>query len=81
MYQEYKLDEPVVSHDKPGAADHRSVDWDVLFNPIMSILGFCPNYYMLLVLVFNIKKLKIKHKKGFFCFIRKIYTPAFFSKV
>ncbi len=24
-----------VSHDKPGAADHSSVEWDVLFYPIL----------------------------------------------
>ena len=30
-------DEPVVSHDKPGAADHSSVEWDVLFDPTQSI--------------------------------------------
>jgi len=39
--------EPAVSHDKPGAADHSSVDWDVLFNPILSILGFSPSFYSL----------------------------------
>ena len=27
------FDERVVSHDKLGAADHSSVDWDVLFDP------------------------------------------------
>jgi len=31
------FDEPVVSHDKPGAADHSSVEWDVLFYPILSL--------------------------------------------
>ena len=37
------FDKPAVSHDKPGAADYNSVDWDVLFNPIRSILGLSPS--------------------------------------
>ena len=35
---------PDVHHDKPGAADPSSVDWDVLFNPILSILGLSPSF-------------------------------------
>ena len=31
------VDEPVVSHEEPGAADHSSVEWDVLFDPILSV--------------------------------------------
>ena len=31
------LDELVVSHDQPGAADHSSVDWDVLFDPTHAV--------------------------------------------
>ena len=42
--KEIFIDEPVVSHDKPGAADHISVDWNVLFNSILSNSGFCPSY-------------------------------------
>ena len=30
------IKEPVVSHDKPGAADHSSVDRDVVFDPTQS---------------------------------------------
>jgi len=33
------FDEPVVSHDKLGAADHSSVDQDALFEPILSNFG------------------------------------------
>ena len=47
------IDEPVVSHDEPGAADHSSVDWDVLFDPTQSISGLSPGYQVLLLLVFN----------------------------
>ena len=31
-----------MSHDKPGAAEHSSVDWDVLFNPTQSSSGPSP---------------------------------------
>ena len=30
------VDEPVVSHEEPGAADHNSVEWDVLLDRILS---------------------------------------------
>ena len=30
-------DNTINSHDEPGAADHSSVDWDVLFDPTQSI--------------------------------------------
>ena len=33
------FDEPVVTHDKLGAADHSSVDQDAQFEPILSICG------------------------------------------
>ena len=33
------FDEPVVTHDKLGAADHSSVDQDALFEPILSTFG------------------------------------------
>ena len=42
-----------MSHDEPGAADHSSVDWDVLFDPTQSISGLSPGYQVLLLLVFN----------------------------
>ena len=32
------LDELVVSHDQPGAADHSSVGWDVLFDPTQDLV-------------------------------------------
>ena len=39
--------------DEPGAADHSSVDWDVLFDPTQSISGLSPGYLILfIVLVF-----------------------------
>ena len=50
------IDEPVVSHDKPGAADHSSVDWDVLLDPTQSNSGLSPDYFIHLVLVFNFIK-------------------------
>ena len=31
-------DEPVVSHEEPGATDHSSVEWDVLFARILSAI-------------------------------------------
>jgi len=42
-----------VSHDEPGAADHSSVDWDVLFDPTQSNSGLSPGYFILLILVFQ----------------------------
>ena len=33
------FDEPVVSHEKLGAADHSSVDQDELLEPILSTCG------------------------------------------
>ena len=47
------FNEPVVSHKEPGAADHSSVKWDVMFDPILSTLGLCPSYYLLLAIVCN----------------------------
>ena len=31
-------DEPVVSHEEPVATDHSSVEWDVLFDRILSAI-------------------------------------------
>ena len=31
------VDEPVVRHEEPGATDHSSVEWDVLFDRILSV--------------------------------------------
>jgi len=56
------IDEPVLSHDETGAADHSSVDWNVLFDPTQSNSGLSPGYYILLVLVFNHKSSKDKNK-------------------
>ena len=41
------VDEPVVSHEEPGATDHSSVEWDVVFDRILSILGLSPRVYVL----------------------------------
>jgi len=41
------IDEPVMSHDETGAADHSSVDWNVLFDPTQSNSGLSPAYYIL----------------------------------
>ena len=32
------LDDLVVSHEEPGATDHGSVEWDVLFDRILSTI-------------------------------------------
>ena len=40
------VDEPVVSHEKPGAAVHSSVDCDVLFTPILFNLERSLSYYI-----------------------------------
>ena len=42
----------LLSHDKPGAVDHSSVDWDVLFHPILSISGLSPGYYIPFRIIF-----------------------------
>ena len=39
-------DEPVLSHEEPGATDHRSVEWDVLFGSC-PLLGLCPRFDVL----------------------------------
>ena len=46
VYKKEKMfiDEPVVSHVEPEAADHSSVDWDVLFDPTQSSSGLSPGY-------------------------------------
>ena len=31
-------DEPVVSHEDQGASDHSSVEWDVVFDRILSAI-------------------------------------------
>ena len=31
-------DKPVVSHEDPGANDHRSVEWDVVLDRILSVI-------------------------------------------
>ena len=31
-------DEPVVNHEEPGATDHSSIEWDVLFDRILSAI-------------------------------------------
>ena len=36
MYCGKGVEEPVVSHEEPGAADHSSVEWDVMFDQILS---------------------------------------------
>ena len=54
------LNEPAVSHKEPGAADHSSVEWDVMFDQILSMLGLCPSNYLLLVIV------NINHSMSFF---------------
>ena len=51
------FDEPVVSHDKPGAADHSSVERDVLFHPILSFQDF-----VLLTIRFKYQFFNIKNK-------------------
>ena len=45
-----------MSHDEPGAADHSSVDWDVLFDPTQSNSGLSPGHDILLVLDLNFNK-------------------------
>ena len=36
-----------MSHEEPGATDHSSVEWDVVFDRILSILGLSPRVYVL----------------------------------
>ena len=31
-------DEPVVSHEEPGATNHSSVEWDEVFDRILSVI-------------------------------------------
>ena len=31
-------DKPVVSHEDPGANDHRNVEWDVVLDRILSVI-------------------------------------------
>ena len=54
-------DEPVVSHEEPGATDHSRVEWDVLFDQILSaIRTMSPKVYILLrnsVYFFNKREL------------------------
>ena len=38
MYWGEGVDEPVVSHEEPGAAGHNSVEWNVLFDRILSAI-------------------------------------------
>ena len=66
-----KNKEPVVSHDKPGAADHSSVDWDVLFDPTQSSAGPSPGYYILLVLVFNLEQNNLRVKESY-----SVFSPS-----
>ena len=42
--------ESAVSHEEPGAGGHSSVEWDVMFDQILSMLGLCPSNYLLLVI-------------------------------
>jgi len=48
------IKEQVVSHDKPGAADHSSVDSDVFFDPTQSSAEPSSGYYILLEYYFLI---------------------------
>ena len=49
------VDEPVVSHEEPGATEHSSVEWDVVFDRILSILGLSPRVYVLFSHSFYLK--------------------------
>ena len=64
------FDEPVVGHDKLGAADHSSVDQDARFEPILSILG--TESYWLYTFSYSIIQKKIENLEAYspiFCFV------------
>ena len=49
------FDEPAVSHDKPGAADHNSVDPMIgmhCSSRFCPSVGLSPSHYLLIVIVF-----------------------------
>ena len=50
-------DEPVLSHEEPGATDHSSVEWEVVFDRILSVLGL--RFYVLFSHSFYLIMLKI----------------------
>ena len=65
MYWGEGVDEPVVSHEGPGAADHSSVDWDVLFDRILSTIrteSYKSLYFLVIVFILFILQ-KYKHFK------------------